>query len=127
MEQRDDPFEELIALCARDRLLHHPHATGEGVSVCIIDSGLEANILETRAGERGHSMIPIQGGIFVAGKNEPLPYQGKQSTPHGTTVADIILTIAPNVQLFSADIFGPQGSCDVEVLIQALHWAVEVW
>jgi len=46
---------------------------------------------------------------------------------HGTTVADIVLTLAPRVRLFSADVFGPQGSCDVEVVIKALRWAVEVW
>ena len=56
-----------------------------------------------------------------------MPYDGHQSTPHGTTVADIILTLAPRVRLFSADVFGPQGSCEVEVLIKALHWAIDVW
>ena len=71
--------------------------------------------------------MPIEGGIFSAAGKEPSPYEGKQSTPHGTTVADIILSIAPRVQLFSADVLGPQGSCEVEVLIKALRWAVDVW
>src|SRR5204863_4950234 len=31
------------------------------------------------------------------------------------------------VELFSADVLGPQGSCEVEVLIKALRWAVDVW
>jgi hypothetical protein len=56
-----------------------------------------------------------------------LPYDGHQSTPHGTTVADVILTLAPRVQLYSADVFGPQGTCEVEVVMRALHWAVDVW
>ena len=63
----------------------------------------------------------------MAHQAEPLPYDGHQSTPHGTTVADILLTVAPDVQLYSADVFGPQGSCDVEVVMRALHWAINVW
>src|SRR5262249_37741275 len=39
----------------------------------------------------------------------------------------IILSLAPRVQLFSADVFGPQGSCEVEVLLRALRWAVDGW
>src|SRR5439155_11525827 len=58
---------------------------------------------------------------------EPLPYDGHQSTPHGTTVADILLTLAPRVRLYSADIFWPQGRGEVPVLLNALHWAVHQW
>src|SRR5262249_58216156 len=56
-----------------------------------------------------------------------LPYDGRQSAPHGTTVAEILLTVAPCVRLFSADVFGPRGSPEVEVVVRALHWAVHVW
>jgi hypothetical protein len=31
------------------------------------------------------------------------------------------------VKLYSADVFGPRGSCEVEVVIRALHWAIDVW
>src|SRR5207245_10764492 len=31
------------------------------------------------------------------------------------------------VQLYSADIFGPQGSCELDVVLRALHWAIDVW
>src|SRR5207248_8520178 len=69
----------------------------------------------------------IDGGIFLQERPEPLPYEGRQSTPHGTTVADIILTLAPRAQLFSADVFGPGGSTEVETVIKALRWAIDVW
>ncbi|MBI3412223.1 MAG: S8/S53 family peptidase [Planctomycetes bacterium] len=118
-----DLFDELFALLTPERLLRDPRATGEGVSVCLIDSGVERAALKAKFPE----MMPIEGGIFTADRSEPLPYEGRQSTPHGTTVADIILTLAPRVQLFSADVFGPQGSCEVEVVMKALHWAVDVW
>src|SRR5262249_43562301 len=108
-------------------LLHDPRATGEGVSVCVVDSGVERAVLEAKFNQSGQTIYPIAGGIFSAESAEPLPYDGRQSTPHGTTVADILLTIAPRVRLYSADVFGPQGSCEVEVVIKALRYALDVW
>ncbi len=122
-----DVFEEVLALVRPERLLHDPRATGEGVRVCVIDSGIERTLLEERFRDRGQVIQPIEGAVFVQGRSEPLPYDGRQSAPHGTTVADIILTLAPRVRLFSADIFGPQGSSDAAVLVRALHWAIDVW
>jgi hypothetical protein len=122
-----DVFEELFGLLTPERLLRDPRATGAGVRVCVIDSGVERALLEEKFRQRGQAIQPIQGGIFTATQNEPLPYEGQQSTPHGTTVADIILTVAPQVQLYSADVFGPQGSCEVEVVMKALRWAIDVW
>jgi hypothetical protein len=124
-EQRD-VFEEVLTLLT-PQLLNDPRATGEGVSLCVIDSGVERTLVEERARERGQQIYPIEGGMFTAAQNEPLPYTGNQSTPHGTTVADIILTLAPRVRLYSADVFGPQGNCDVETVMKALHWAIHVW
>jgi hypothetical protein len=120
-------FDQLLDLLTPDRLLHDPRATGEGVKVCLLDSGVDQAVLEEKSRQRGQVLHPIEGGVFLAEQPEPLPYTGRQSTPHGTTVADIILTIAPRVQLYSADIFGPRGSCEVEALVRALRWAMEVW
>jgi hypothetical protein len=122
-----DVFDELFRLLTPQRLLHDPRATGAGVDVCLIDSGVERAVLEERARTRGQAIEAIQGGVFSVDRAEPLPYEGHQSTPHGTTVADIVLTIAPRVRLWSADVFGPRGSCEVEVVIRALRWAVDVW
>lgn len=126
-QEAPDVFEQIFALLTPERLLHDPRATGEGVSVCVIDSGMERSVLEERARQRGQELYPIQGAIFAADRGEPLPYEGRQSAPHGTTVADIILTIAPRVRLFSADVFGSRGTCDVETLQRALEHAVHVW
>ncbi len=123
----DDVFADLFALLTPRRLLHDPRATGEGVSVCILDSGVERALLEEKSRQRGQILHPIEGGVFTATQPEPLPYDGHQSTPHGTTVADILLTLAPRIRLFSADVFGPRGTCEVEVVIRALRWAMDVW
>jgi hypothetical protein len=122
-----DVFDELFALVTPERLLRDPRATGEGVRVCVVDSGVERAALEERHRGLGREILPIQGGLFTPDRAEPLPYDGRQSAPHGTTVADIILTLAPRVQLYSADVFGPLGTCEVEVVMRALHWAMEVW
>lgn len=125
--QTSDVFEEMLALLTPQRLLLDPRATGEGVRVCLVDSGVDQALLHERLCQRGQEPYPIEGGIFVAEQTEPLPYQGQQSAPHGTTVADILLTLAPRVRLYSADVFGPRGSCEVEVIIRALRWAIDVW
>jgi subtilisin len=127
VSQMADVFDQILALLHPDRLLRDPRATGEGVRVAILDSGVERSALEAKFAERGVTISPIEGGIFVADRAEPLPYIGRQSAPHGTTVADIILTLAPQVRLFSADIFGPQGGCEVETVIKALRWAIDSW
>ncbi len=122
-----DVFDELFRLTTPERLLHDPRATGEGISVCIIDSGVERSAIEQEFTLLGKSIKRIEGAIFTSDSAEPLPYDGHQSTPHGTTVADIVLMQAPAVQLYSADVFGPSGTCEVETVIKALHWAYDVW
>jgi subtilisin len=126
-DKEPDVFADVLALLTPERLLHHPRATGEGVSVCVVDSGVERALLEQKFARQGQPLHPIEGGVFTSAAAEPLPYDGRQSTPHGTTVADILLTLAPRIRLFSADVFGPQGTCEVEVVIRALRWAMDVW
>jgi subtilisin family serine protease len=120
-------FDDVLALLTPERLLRDPRATGEGVAVCVVDSGVERVLLEEKFRKLGRDIQRIEGAIFTAARPEPMLYEGRQSTPHGTTVADIILTLAPRVSLYSADVFGPQGSCEVEVVIRALHHAIEIW
>src|ERR1700722_7576941 len=121
--EMSDLFDDLRALITPERLLHDARATGAGIAVCVIDSGIERALLEAK---HGPTLKRIEGVIFTPESAEPLAYEGHQSTPHGTTVADIILTQAPAVQLYSADVFGPSGTCEVETVIQALHWAYDV-
>jgi subtilisin len=122
-----DIFEEIFAILSPDRILRDPRANGEGVSIALIDSGVDRQVLETRFQQQQITIEPIEGAIFRSESAPPLPYEGKQSSPHGTTVADIILTIAPRVKLYSADVFGPSGTTEVDTLIRAMHHAIDVW
>jgi len=120
-------FDEIFTCLRADRLLGDPRATGKGIRVAVIDSGVERAVLEAKFAARGTPIESIEGAVFRPGDPKPHPYDGKQSSPHGTTVADVILTVAPKVKLYSADVFGPQGSCEVEAVIAALRHAIEVW
>jgi hypothetical protein len=120
-------FDDVFSLLTPERILRDPRATGEGVVVGVIDSGVERALLQDKFHKQSVDIHAIDGAIFRADNPAPLPYEGKQSAPHGTTVADIILTLAPRVKLYSADVFGPQGGCEVETVIRALHHAMDVW
>ena len=120
-------FDEIFRRVTPDRLLRDPRATGEGVSVAVIDSGVERDLLDEKYRTAGTPIHPIEGAVFTPGVSGPQPYNGHQSSPHGTTVADIVLTMAPRVKLYSADVFGPTGACEMETVIAALHHAIDVW
>src|SRR5262249_25008904 len=118
-----DVFDQLLTLLHPDRLLRDPRATGEGVRVAVIDSGVERAPLEAKFAGQGVTIHPIEGGVCPPDRLEPLPH----TAPEGTPVADITLTRAPRVRLFSADVCGPQGGCEVETVIRALRWSIDRW
>jgi hypothetical protein len=109
-----------------ERLLQDRRATGEGIRVAVVDSGIEQSVLVERARQRGTEIRQVEGAIFRP-QGPPLPYQGRQSSPHGTTVADIIVTLAPGVQLFSADVFAAGPGTTIETVLAALRYALDVW
>ncbi len=120
-------FDDLFERLAPGRLLADPRATGAGVPIAVIDSGVERDLLVEKYAKLGTPISHIDGAVFRPGSPTPSAYDGKQSSPHGTIVADIILSIAPGARLYSADVFGPQGTCEVETVIAALRHAVDVW
>jgi subtilisin family serine protease len=116
-------FDDLFDALRPERLLRDPRARGDGVRVAVVDSGVDR--ATTR--ERHPEAAVIEGAVFRGDLPEPLPDLGKQSSPHGTTVADIILRLAPGACLFSADIFGPTGAAEIDAVIRALRYAIDVW
>ena len=115
-------FPELVNL---ERLLQNPGARGEGVRVAIIDSGIDQEILTRRCRERGYSLKPVEGGLFTSDQSPPAPGLARPGSPHGTTVADIVVSLAPEISLFSADVVGSRGTCEVEVICRAIRWAMD--
>jgi len=103
-------------------LLADPSATGAGIRVAIIDTGVDAETLACRHGE--HTIERLR---FLPDRLVPTPVIGPPSNLHGTTVADILLSQAPGVTLYSADVFGARGTCEVEPLLRAIRHALDVW
>src|SRR4051812_28756865 len=56
----DTVFDDIFRLLTPDRLLRDPRATGEGVSVALVDSGVERSVLVNKFGDALH---PIEGAV----------------------------------------------------------------
>lgn len=113
-------FDELFARLTPDSLIRDAAANGEGITIAVVDSGIDRSVIETR---HPHAK-PIEGAIFAPAF---APYLGKQSSIHGTIVADILLRIAPGAKLYSADVFGSLGNSEVETVVAAIRHAMDVW
>jgi subtilisin len=94
-------------------------ATGRGVRVCIVDSGVEA----------GH---PLVGAMASASTVEDdgdelrvVPDEAGDVAGHGTACAGIVRLIAPDCELHSVRVLGPAARGGGSVLVAGLEWAIE--
>ncbi len=95
-------------------------STGEGVRVCILDSGVE----------RGHPMVgELEGAVAVArGEGDEIVVTDDEEGDlcgHGTGCAGIVRSIAPNCRLFSVRVLGAGFTGSGPVLLGGLRWAVD--
>ncbi len=105
---------------AGDRLvgLDHPElaaATGRGVRVAVIDSGVHAD----------HDHIHgIVGGVGIGVDRTPHgDYVDRLG--HGTAVSAAILEKAPDVELLGVRVFDRSLSAPAPVLVEAIDWAAQ--
>jgi subtilisin len=95
-------------------------STGKGVTVCILDSGVEA----------GH---PLVGGVdravaFKRGEGEEIELEEDTEGDlcgHGTACAGIVRSLAPECTLVSARVLGAGFKGSGPILLGGLRWAVE--
>jgi subtilisin family serine protease len=95
-------------------------STGKGVTVCILDSGVEA----------GH---PLVGDVdravaFTRGEDEEIELVVDTEGDlcgHGTACAGIVRSLAPECTLVSARVLGAGFKGSGPVLLGGLRWAVE--
>ena len=95
-------------------------STGEGVRVCILDSGVE----------RGHPMVgEIEGAVAISkGENDEIVVEEDEEGDlcgHGTGCAGIVRSIAPDCRLFSVRVLGAGFTGSGPILLGGLRWAVE--
>ncbi len=98
----------------------HALATGQGVRVAVLDTGVDASH-PALAGR----LLP--GRDFVDGDNDPSEVGGVNNGAygHGTHVAGLVALAAPNAQILPLRVLDTEGEGNVWVLAEALLYAVD--
>jgi subtilisin len=98
-------------------------ATGDGVRVAVIDSGIEAThpALE--------DCVDVEGGVEVRiGADEQaeiIASPHDDSYGHGTACAGIIHSLAPQARITSVKVLGPTLGGKAAAFLKGLGWAIE--
>ncbi len=94
-------------------------ATGKGVTVGIVDSGIDAEHpdLAGRIGESVEARLDDKRVVFD-------PSEAGDSAGHGTACAGIISRIAPDTELFSIKVLGTGGIGDGQAFLAGLEYAI---
>jgi subtilisin len=93
-------------------------ATGAGVRVCILDSGIEPDHPLVGRVEASYAAVPDGSGGF-----EVLPEDPGDKFGHGTACAGVIRALAPDCALTSVRVLGGRTGSG-EALLAGLRWAV---
>jgi subtilisin family serine protease len=94
--------------------------TGKGVSVAVIDSGIDTQHPELRGKiiESLEAQADDRRILFV-------PSGSGDSAGHGTACAGIITSIAPDCELYSIKVLGAQASGDGQAFLAGLEYAIK--
>jgi subtilisin family serine protease len=95
-------------------------STGQGVRVCILDSGVD----------QGHPLVgEIQQSVAVSlGPNDEVVVEDDTEGDlcgHGTACAGIVRSLAPDCEIISVRVLGAGFTGSGGVLLAGLRWAVE--
>jgi subtilisin family serine protease len=95
-------------------------STGKGVSVCILDSGVD----------QGHPLVgQVQQAVAVSvGPDDEVVVEDDTEGDlcgHGTACAGIVRSLAPDCELISVRVLGAGFTGSGGVLLAGLRWAVE--
>jgi subtilisin family serine protease len=97
-------------------------ATGAGVRVCILDSGIEATHPAVGGVERSVTVV-----LPDDDEGEPAVVDDEQGdvSGHGTACAGIVRSLAPEVTIASGRVLGADVNGAFAVLRAGLSWAIE--
>jgi subtilisin len=94
--------------------------TGRGVSIAIIDSGIET--------EHTDLIGKVKESVEAKPENKRVlfvPSESGDSAGHGTACAGIITKIAADVEIYSIKVLGPGGSGDGNAFLAGLEYAIK--
>jgi subtilisin family serine protease len=94
-------------------------ATGAGIRVCVLDSGIEPD--HPRVGPVEHSLAVERAGEELAIRED----RSGDLTGHGTACAGIIRSLAPECELTSVRVLGAGFTGSGPILLEGLRWAIE--
>jgi subtilisin len=98
-------------------------ATGKGVRVCILDSGIEPD--HPRVGEIEGAVAFARGEGGEDDEVEVVEDTEGDLCGHGTACAGIVRQLAPECSLFSARVLGAGFKGSGPILLAGLRWAVD--
>jgi subtilisin len=95
-------------------------STGKGVSVCILDSGIDP----------GHELVgQVNRAVAVSLDDDGKPVVAEDTEGdlcgHGTACAGIVRALAPDCELISVRVLGAGFTGSGDILLGGLRWAVE--
>jgi subtilisin len=95
-------------------------ATGRGIKVCVLDSGIED----------GHPLVgAVAGAVAISldgdGATIATPDEEGDLCGHGTACAGVIRALAPEADIYSVRVLGAGFTGSGAVLLAGLRWAVE--
>jgi subtilisin len=98
-------------------------ATGAGVRVAVVDSGIDATHPDLQG------CVDVEAGVEIEldaeGKAQPVVRPHDDSFGHGTACAGIIHSIAPEARITSVKVLGERLTGTSDVFYAGLSWAVE--
>lgn len=101
-------------------LENYPRTDGRGVSVAIIDSGVEAGHPDLAGAQISGVVITERFGQFLFSD-----YDGEDVAGHGTACAARVLKVAPAARIVSCRILNRSVQSTSQALLVALKWVVQ--
>lgn len=98
-------------------------ATGQGVRVAVVDSGVEAG--HPSLGSAVDAAAGVAFAVAEGGQVERRDGPHDDAFGHGTACAGIVHELAPEAQIVSVRVLGADGSGKAAAFLAGLEWAVD--